>query len=378
MTYTTGYLTYDITESNLADEILKESVSYLKTIFNFVQTGLIIIDHVSHFIVDVNPAASKLIGLDKDKIVGSICHKFICPAEVGKCPITDLEQIVDNAERVLLNDNDMKVPIIKTVTTISMNGQNYLLESLTDISERKRVEDDLRKAKDELEDRVTEMERFIYTVSHDLRTPLISMSGLLGFLKQDAENGDLEQMNADLRIANETVANMDQRLLETLELSRIGRVVNPPEDVPFEKIVEDALGQTSEKIGSKGCKISFAQNLPVVHVDRMRVAEVLVNLIDNSIRYMGLQVNPEIEIGQRIDGKDRIFFVRDNGIGIDSSQYDKVFELFYKVNKKSEGTGAGLAIVKRIIEVHGGRVWIESELGKGCTVCFTLPLANVG
>ena len=119
------------------------------------------------------------------------------------------------------------------------------------------------------------------------------------------------------------------------------------------------------------------QNLPVVHVDRIRITEVLVNLIENSIKYMGSQANPEIEIGQRIDGKDGVFFIRDNGIGIDPSQHDKVFELFYKVDKKSEGTGAGLAIVKRIIEVHGGRIWIESELGQGCTVCFTLPLANV-
>ena len=132
---------------------------------------------------------------------------------------------------------------------------------------------------------------------------------------------------------------------------------------------------TSEKIRSNGFKISVDQNLPVVHVDRMRIAEVLVNLMENSMKYMGLQANPEIEIGQRIDGKDRIFFVRDNGIGIDPSQHDKVFELFYKMDKKSEGTGAGLAIVKRIIEVHSGRIWIESGLGKGCMVCFTLPLA---
>ena len=110
----------------------------------------------------------------------------------------------------------------------------------------------------------------------------------------------------------------------------------------------------------------------------MRITEVLVNLIENSIKYMGWQANPEIEIGQRIDGEDKTFFVRDNGIGIDPSQHDKVFELFYKVDKKSEGTGAGLAIVKRIIEVHGGCIWIESEIGQGCTVCFTLPLADVG
>jgi signal transduction histidine kinase len=107
----------------------------------------------------------------------------------------------------------------------------------------------------------------------------------------------------------------------------------------------------------------------------MRVVEVLVNLIENSVRYMGDQPHPKIDVGYRLDGAETVFFIRDNGIGIDPSQHEKVFELFYKVDRKSEGTGAGLAIVKRIIEVQGGRIWIESELGEGCTVCFTLLLA---
>ena len=305
----------------------------------------------------------------------------------------DDRQVIESDRSKLLIEEPQTTPEGKTIVLLtskiplrSSEGKIIgVLGTYTDITERKRMEEDLRRSRDELEKRVrrrtaeleaknTEMERFIYTVSHDLRTPLISVSGFLGFLKQDAERGDLDQMQTDLGIANEAITKMDRLLLETLELSRIGRVANPPEDVPFEEIVEDALGQTSEKIRSRGCKVSVAQNLPVVHVDRMRITEVLANLIENSIKYMGLQANPKIEIGQRIDGKDRIFFVRDNGIGIDPSQHDKVFGLFYKVDKKSEGTGAGLAIVKRIIDVHGGRIWIESELGKGCTVCFTLPL----
>lgn len=296
--------------------------------------------------------------------------------------------ILDVRNIGLSGDASIRIPVIgkDELSSLSCNINDMLDKIDQSIAERKRAEESLRKAHDELEMRVkdrteelarknTEMERFIYTVSHDLRTPLISVSGLLGFIRQDAENGDLNQMRADLQMANGAVTKMHQLLMETLELSRIGRVVNPPEDVPFGEIVEDALGQTDEKIRLKGVKVSVDQNLPAVHVDRMRITEVLVNLIENSIKYMGLQTNPEIEIGQIIDGKDRIFFVRDNGIGIDSSQQDKVFELFYKVDKKSEGTGAGLAIVKRIIEVHGGKIWIKSELGEGSTFCFTLPLA---
>ena len=105
------------------------------------------------------------------------------------------------------------------------------------------------------------------------------------------------------------------------------------------------------------------------------IVEVLVNLIENSLKYTGDQELPEIEIGSRKDGEETVFFVKDNGMGIDPEEHEKVFGLFYKVDRKSEGTGVGLAIVKRIIEVHRGRIWIESELGKGCTVCFTLPLA---
>ncbi|HUV02345.1 MAG TPA: ATP-binding protein [Desulfobacteria bacterium] len=106
----------------------------------------------------------------------------------------------------------------------------------------------------------------------------------------------------------------------------------------------------------------------------MWIVEVLVNFITNSIKYRGDQPHPEIEIGYRVAGNETVFFVKDNGMGIDKSQYEKVFELFYRVDKGGEGTGAGLAIVKRIIKVHGGRIWIESEKGKGCTVCFTLPV----
>jgi len=229
---------------------------------------------------------------------------------------------------------------------------------------------------EELQSKNSEMERFVYTVSHDLRSPLVTIQGFDGFLKEDIEKGNAEKVKADLRMIEQAVTKMDRLLSETLELSRIGRVADPPEDVPFGEIVGEALLQTSQRTKSAGIDVLVANDMPVVHVDKMRIVEAMVNFIENSIKYRGEQQHPRIDIGYRTEAEKTVFFVRDNGMGIDPSQHEKVFELFYKVNKNSDGTGAGLAIVKRIIEVHGGRIWVESELGKGTTVCFTLPVRS--
>jgi len=238
------------------------------------------------------------------------------------------------------------------------------------------------RAKDELEERVgeveaknAEMERFVYTVSHDLRSPLVTVQGFVGFLKEDVSIGDQEKVDMDLRMIEEAVIKMDHLLKDTLELSRIGRVANPPEEeVSFGEIVEDALDALSDKIRAKGVEVPLLpESWPSVRVDRMRIVEVLTNLVENSMKYMGDESDPEIEIGWRKEDGETVFFVRDNGIGIEKDQREKVFDLFYKLDPDSEGSGVGLAIVKRIIEVHGGKIWIEPEEGKGTAVLFTLP-----
>jgi len=240
--------------------------------------------------------------------------------------------------------------------------------------EKKRVEEERERFCEELEAKSAEMERFIYTVSHDLKTPLVTIRGFAGMLREDLERNERVKVESDLKHIEDGATKMDHLLSDTLQLSRIGRVINLPEDTPFREIVQETLEQIAGQI--KTVEVSMADGFPVVHVDRLRMVEVLVNLIENSISYMGEQPHPKIDIGHRVDDGGTVFFVRDNGIGIDHSQREKVFVLFYQVNKNSKGTGsgAGLTIVKRIIEVHGGRVWIESEKGKGCAVCFTLPL----
>ena len=226
----------------------------------------------------------------------------------------------------------------------------------------------------ELEAKNTELERFTYTVSHDLKSPLITISGFTGFLEQDMVGGDLERARDDITHINTAVARMQRLLGELLELSRIGRIMNPPEDVSFADIVHEALEMVHGRVEARGVEVVIARDLPSVRGDRARLVEVVQNLVDNACKFMGSQPQPRVEIGMcGVDtGGKPILFVRDNGMGIKPQDHDRIFGLFDKLDPRSEGTGVGLALVKRIIETHGGKIWIESDVGAGATFYFTL------
>ena len=131
------------------------------------------------------------------------------------------------------------------------------------------------------------------------------------------------------------------------------------------------------RLETRGVMVHVEPNLPSVYVDRPRLIEVLQNLLDNAAKYMGDQPNPRIEIGQNGAEQEKpVFYIRDNGMGIAPEYHERIFGLFNKLDSKSEGTGVGLALVKRIIEVHGGRIWVESKVGKGSTFLFTLPVES--
>jgi PAS domain S-box-containing protein len=228
----------------------------------------------------------------------------------------------------------------------------------------------------ELELQNEELERFTYTVSHDLRSPLVTMRGFLGYLRQDAEVGDMERFDNDLNRIARAVDKMQALLNELLELSRIGRIVNPPENVPFVEIVWETVELLSGPIEAGNICLNIADEFPSVYVDRLRISEVVQNLLSNAIKFMGDELNPSIEINTRgtdVDGKP-IFYIRDNGIGIEPQYHDRIFGLFNRLNPEIDGTGIGLTLVRRIVETHQGHIWIESEPGKGSTFYFTLPI----
>ncbi|MEW6286796.1 MAG: GAF domain-containing protein [Chloroflexota bacterium] len=225
----------------------------------------------------------------------------------------------------------------------------------------------------ELEAKNAELERFTYTVSHDLKSPLFTIRGFLGYLEQDALAGNIERMRSDIARIVAATDKMHQLLNDLLELSRIGRVMNEPQAIPFEELVREAVTLVQGRLMERGTAVHIDANLPLVFGDRPRLIEVIQNLVDNAAKFMGDQPQPRIEIGcaGEEDGKP-IFYVRDNGIGIPPEHHERIFGLFNKLDASGEGTGVGLALVKRIVEVHGGRIWVESEPGKGSTFYFTL------
>ena len=227
---------------------------------------------------------------------------------------------------------------------------------------------------DELESKNAELERFTYTVSHDLKSPLVTITGFLGFLEKDALSGDQFKVKKTVERITTAAQKMQSLLNDLLELSRVGRIMNLPEHVPCEEIVREAVERVRGRLDAKHAQIKIQEDLPVVYGDRIRLVEVLQNLIDNAAKYADPQSPLCIEIGTRsTDGSSTIFFVHDNGIGINPQFHERIFGLFNKLDPLTEGTGIGLTLVKRIIEVHGGQIWVESELGQGATFYFTLP-----
>ena len=229
------------------------------------------------------------------------------------------------------------------------------------------------KVSEELEHKNAELERFAYTVSHDLKSPLVTIKGFVGLLVRDIAENDQGRITGDIEKINSATDTMGSLLNDLLELSRIGRVIGDPVSCNLTDIARQAIELVATKVDDMGIKINV-EDMPLVKGDKIRLVEVYLNLIENSIKFMGDQKSPRIDIGAWVENGHTCFYVTDNGEGIATEYQQKIFGLFERLNAEREGTGIGLALVKRIIEVHGGKVWVESDgAGCGCKMLFTLP-----
>ncbi|MCX5685067.1 MAG: PAS domain-containing sensor histidine kinase [Planctomycetota bacterium] len=218
-----------------------------------------------------------------------------------------------------------------------------------------------------------ELTRFTYTVSHDLKSPLVTIKTFLGYLEADLCGQDAARREKDLAYIRTATDKMSHLLDELLELSRIGHKMNPFVEVSLQTAVAEALSLVAGRIDQRGVKVHVTQEPALLYGDRPRLVEIFQNLVDNAVKFMGDQPAPLVQVGVEHTGGETVFFVQDNGIGIDPRHKSKLFGLFEKLDPATDGTGIGLAVVRRVVEVHGGRIWAESAgPGKGATFRFTL------
>ncbi|MFH0995661.1 MAG: ATP-binding protein [Pseudomonadota bacterium] len=327
----------------------------------------------------VNTGACRNIGYSKEELAG-LTPLNIKPGFTEEAFRDILQPLVAGErekivfETIYRRKNGSEYPAEVHLQLVQNDEGGIFLAVINDITERKRAEETLQKNERELQHRNDELTRFMYTVSHDLKSPLVTIQSFLGYLEQDMRKMDTRQVERDLTFIRNAAEKMGQLLNELLRLTRVGRVATQSVKSPLQSIIQEALDLVAGQIAKRGVNVVVTTEPVFVTGDLPRLVEVFQNLVDNAVKFMGDQPLPKMEIGVEWQVNERVFFVRDNGIGIDPRHRHKLFGIFEKLAPESNGTGMGLALVKRIVEIHGGRIWVESEgVGKGSCFRFTLP-----
>lgn len=368
----------DITQQKIAEEQLKETLSQQNAILSNIPDMAWMKDKEGHYIA-VNEEFLNFVKMNLSQVIGKTDLE-IFQTHLAEIYRNGDKQVVEYKKQLRIEEKldleNGKIRWAETIKTPIINATGTVMGTTgisREITERKLAELERENLIKELETKNTELERFTYTVSHDLKSPLVTITGFLNYLEKSARAGDFERFKKDIERIQQAVDKMQTLLRDLLELSRVGRIMNEPVEANFNEIVHEALAIVEGNIKAKNINIEFVDNDYKIIGDKIRLVEVFQNLIENGIKFMGKQPNPTIRIGSIIKpDKPMTFFVQDNGIGIDPKFADRIFGLFNKLDTDSPGSGIGLTLVKRIVEVHGGKIWVESEFGKGSTFYFTL------
>jgi len=368
----------DITERKRAEEMLRRSEENFRNSLDDSPMGVRIVTEEGKTIY-ANRAILNIYGYD------SMEDLKTTPVEKRYTPESHADFLIRREKR----QQKVAVPSEYTINIIRKDGEvRHLLvlrrEILwdgerqfqvlyNDITERKQAEEERERLLAEIAAKNQELESFVYTISHDLRAPLVSMDGFCSLLKRESQDQLGEQGQHYLERIRANVAHMNTLVTELLELSRIGRVVGPEEEIEVGVLLREIEKGLVLKLKQAGVEFIVQQPLPAVRGDRGRIRQVFANLIENAVKFRSLERGLLIEVGCDEERGFYRFHIMDNGIGILPQYQEQIFEPFRQLDGRIEGVGMGLALVKRIVEHHGGRLWVESESGKGSTFYFTIP-----
>jgi len=395
----------DMTERKRYEEELKRSNEFSKTILDSMNDAISIINTDDMRIVAVNKGFLAEFGLRGEDVIGKTCHEIthhrpeVCEPPDDPCPLLNTVETGEHSveEHVHFDCHDKKL-YVEVSTSPIKDAAGKVIQVVhvgRNISERKDAEKRLKNYSEELEQINEELKNFAYIISHDLRAPLVNIRGFsdelnrgireLGPLldKLVRESPEQEQRKYSevlkkdipdaLTFIRSSVNRMDSLINAVLELSRVGRRKLTPEPVLVKDLVQTVVNSLAHQIGTRNITM-MVRDLPDVVTDRTALEQIFGNLLDNAIKYLDTGRVGEVEVSAERNGPEIVYHVRDNGRGMAKEDIPRAFEIFRRVGKQDvPGEGMGLAYVKTIVRLLGGRIWCKSEVGAGTTFSFALP-----
>ena len=335
----------------------------------------------------VNPAAAQMLGYTVNELIGRHSHTLWhyeksdgSPYPVEECPIYAAYKdgrVHHKDDEVFWRKDGTCFPVTYTSTPIIEEGNIVgAVVTFRDITERKQAEEKLKKLSDELARSNADLQQFAYTASHDLQEPIIAVAGFVNLLAKRYKGKLDEKADEFIKYAIDGTKRMQVLIKDLLDYSRVestGKSFTPTDCL---SVLEKAVFNLQIAIKESGAVITHG-DLPTIMADFSQLIRLFQNLISNAIKFHGKEA-PKIHISAKQEKDEWIFSIKDNGIGIDPKFSDQIFVMFQRLHMKKEypGTGIGLATCKKIIERHSGRIWVESEPGKGSTFFFAIPTRN--
>jgi PAS domain S-box-containing protein len=341
--------------------------------FESSPSGMVMVDG-SGTIILVNREIERLFGYSRDELLGKPIEMLVPRTMRGEHPAHRAEFYAHPLSRSMGSGRDLfglrrdgsEVPVEIGLNPIKTDDGLRVLASVVDISARKRAELELRRSNEELE-------RFAYVASHDLQEPLRTVSSYVQLIERRYQN----KLDADgkdfINFAVEGAKRMQRLIEDLLAFSRVGTRGGVIAETASRDVFDAAIENLGAAIAEAGAVVERG-DLPVVFADPTQLQGLFTNLIGNALKFRG-ESAPRVYVGAEPDGINWRFRVQDNGIGIDPQYFDRIFVIFQRLHGREDfpGTGIGLAICKKIVERHGGKIWVESGPRQGATFFFTLP-----
>ena len=359
----------EIEERTHAEEAVQAANTYNRSLIEASLDPLVTISAEGK-ITDVNTATEKVTGYSAEDLIGTDFADYFTDPEKARSGYEQVFRygLVKNYELAIRHKNGRSTPVIYNASLYRDDSQKVtgIFAAARDISDRKRAEADVIRSNEDLR-------QFAYVASHDLQEPLRNVTSCLQLLEKKYKNKLDTEATQYIDYAVEGAVRMKALIQDLLAYSRVGTKGKAPEPTDTQQILAAAVKNLKSAITETGAVISH-DPLPTIPVDDTQLLQVFQNLIGNAIKFRRDEP-PQIHVSAVKNDTEWIFSVKDNGIGIESRHWDRIFVIFQQLNKRTEyeGTGMGLAIVKKVVDRHGGRVWVESFPGKGTTLYFAIP-----